>query len=648
MQLSIVLVSLTVGLIGAASYTSGFFQLPKFELPKLPPPCDVSLPQHNINLKRICQDLRKIDPAKNKLIYKLKRQDELNGFALISTNPVELRIIALADPFISHYTHNYLLQAVEAIGSVAKYGLAHHLGKEPINHISEYLSLSNWFQNAMENKGLLTKKLEKYTKLPSRHEDFINNKPAWISDKLFAQQRLAGTNPMSIQRVTNHGEEAMGLDWSKLKKTLNPKFSWDSAVGDALKSTDSLEDAIKQGRIYALRYELCDDMERAPDKTDHDPNRVMWDFFSPIALFASAKRGESNELVPVAIQMDYKPDSRVYTPKDGDNWRIAKLNLQLTDLGYSQMVEHLAKIHYFIEPFCVCLKRTLPPLHPLHQILKYHCREVIIPNTFGTPALTHQLGFMSNLFGYGEAGAKKLIRAARPLSTWEVTDFRGNIKKRGLDDKTLLPYFPYRDDGEKLLDVIESMVKEYVDVYYKSDEDVKNDYELKAYINEVSIQGTGKDGGIGRIEGLPPEIKSKKALREFVSRLICHVTIQHTALNYELADYGQYVPNTPTKLYNDTRVTEGEFSVYRLPNRETAALQSAFVNALASFRYDFLFDYYDKLPHEDGKNIVKKHYETLRGRIQSDLERENKKRLDNGDLTYPYYLPSWMTNGIQT
>lgn len=138
-----------------SSYTSGFFQLPKFELPKLPPPCDVSLPQHNINLKRICQDLRKIDPAKNKLIYKLKRQDELNGFALISTNPVELRIIALADPFISHYTHNYLLQAVEAIGSVAKYGLAHHLGKEPINHISEYLSLSNWFQNAMENKGLV-------------------------------------------------------------------------------------------------------------------------------------------------------------------------------------------------------------------------------------------------------------------------------------------------------------------------------------------------------------------------------------------------------------------------------------------------------------------------------------------------------------
>ena len=75
-----------------------------------------------------------------------------------------------------------------------------------------------------------------------------------------------------------------------------------------------------------------------------------------------------------------------------------------------------------------------------------------------------------------------------------------------------------------------------------------------------------------QIEGLPSKLNSKRELCEFLSRLICHVTIQHTALNYELADYGSYVPDTPTKLYNDTRVKEGEFSVYRLPNRETAAV----------------------------------------------------------------------------
>ena len=77
-------------------------------------------------------------------------------------------------------------------------------------------------------------------------------------------------------------------------------------------------------------------------------------------------------------------------------------------------------------------------------------------------------------------------------------------------------------------------------------------------------------------------------------------------------------------------------------------LQSAFVSALASFRYDTLFDYHDKIDGEAAKRIVRKYYNRLMETVQPDLERENRKRLSNGDLTYPYYLPSWMTNGIQT
>lgn len=36
-------------------------------------------------------------------------------------------------------------------------------------------------------------------------------------------------------------------------------------------------------------------------------------------------------------------------------------------------------------------------------------------------------------------------------------------KKRGLGDRDKLPYFPYRDDGEVILDAISNMVNEYVD-----------------------------------------------------------------------------------------------------------------------------------------------------------------------------------------
>lgn len=35
--------------------------------------------------------------------------------------------------------------------------------------------------------------------------------------------------------------------------------------------------------------------------------------------------------------------------------------------------------------------------------------------------------------------------------------------------------------------------------YYKEDQDVKEDLELQAYLNEVSLDGTGPNGGIGRV-----------------------------------------------------------------------------------------------------------------------------------------------------
>ena len=34
----------------------------------------------------------------------------------------------------------------------------------------------------------------------------------------------------------------------------------------------------------------------------------------------------------------------MYTPNDGDNWMLAKLNVQVTDVGYAQFVVHLGRV----------------------------------------------------------------------------------------------------------------------------------------------------------------------------------------------------------------------------------------------------------------------------------------------------------------
>ena len=52
-----------------------------------------------------------------------------------------------------------------------------------------------------------------------------------------------------------------------------------------------------------------DNLPREPDLTDHDTRWEMWNTYSPIALFASTQDfiTKRNNLVPVAIQMDFKP-----------------------------------------------------------------------------------------------------------------------------------------------------------------------------------------------------------------------------------------------------------------------------------------------------------------------------------------------------
>ena len=96
-----------------------------------------------------------------------------------------------------------------------------------------------------------------------------------------------------------------------------------------------------------------------------------------------------------------------------------------------------------------------------------------------------------------------------------------------------------------------------------------------------------------QIQKFPARIDSKEELCDIVTRIISHLSLQHTACNYPLADYAVYIPNLPTKLYNDTRVKEGEFSVYRLPNRVTSAVGTTFfskiIKIITKFRCPFYF-----------------------------------------------------------
>ena len=125
-------------------------------------------------------------------------------------------------------------------------------------------------------------------------------------------------------------------------------------------------------------------------------------------------------------------DSPVYTPKDGDSWTLAKLNLQVTDYGYNQLVEHLLKVHLLMEPFCVVLKRHLSHEHPLHQMLKFHCRGILVANSLGAPNLLLPFKFTHQILAFGDKGSNQLVVTGYEEASWDDTDFEGNIKVKQL------------------------------------------------------------------------------------------------------------------------------------------------------------------------------------------------------------------------
>ncbi len=69
---------------------------------------------------------------------------------------------------------------------------------------------------------------------------------------------------------------------------------------------------------------------------------------------------------------------------------------------------------------------------------------------------------------------------------------------------------------------------------------------------------------------------------------------------------------------------------------------------LGSMRYDVLFDYGKHLRDDRAKAVVNKCHRQLTTSINAEITARNNKRLAEGKMSYPYFVPKWMPNSIHT
>jgi arachidonate 15-lipoxygenase len=463
----------------------------------------------------------------------------------------------------------------------------------------------------------------------------------WQNDKIFGSQRLGGLNPMTINQVTSDG--AVGIGWPELSPKLSAQIN-DEAIKPFLGADATIAQAIQQNRIYVTDFAPLHDAiasDTAPGWQKGQP------LMAPIALYV--KTDDFPGLQPVAIQQNQTPDSPVYLAYQGQQpgnqyqWLMAKILLQCADLNLNQVVNHLALTHLIEEAFALATHRRLAPQHPLYSLLTKHFAALLVINQLGVVTLINSTGIVQQILEGGLSGSVQLIENAYKNWTFDDMDFPENLKKRGVDSGNILPYYPYRDDGMLIWNLLGQYVQEYLDLYYLSDDDVINDYELQAWAAQL---GGAKDNAAGKVPGFPPQIGTREQLAAIVRRIIWTAGPQHAAVNFPQIDFTTFIPNATGATYTppaEGNVDEAALLRMLAPKEETMVQVKASY-ALAGYHYDQLLNY--DLCSEDGSQaIVKKYYQQLITEVRSEIVARNEQRAGQvGLMGYPYFLPEYIPN----
>jgi len=398
--------------------------------------------------------------------------------------------------------------------------------------------------------------------LPPIAEDFQD-------DEVFALMRVAGPNPLMLERLPAPDD----------------RFPVSDAMFRRVLPGDSLAAAAAEGRLYLADYKILQTVEASSFPVAQKYT------YAPLALFAVEQ--QTGDLVPVAIQCHQEPgpENPVFTPQDGWSWMIAKTVVEIADGNVHEMVSHLGRTHLALEPFAIATHRQLAPNHPLGVLLRPHFEGTFAINDLARLHLVNKGGPVDALLsGTIESS---LALAATGVRTW-VFDRAlppETFRARGVDDVQALPHYPYRDDALLYWAALRRWTAGYLSLYYQTEADLRNDYELAGWAREIVSQRGGRVVGFGQEGG----ITSRDYLADATALILFTASVQHAAVNFPQLDLMTYTPNMPLAGYTSAPGAGGQYTEQDfldiLPPLGMADLQLAVLYILGSIHYTRLGEY---------------------------------------------------------
>ncbi|MBD2509975.1 lipoxygenase [Nostoc muscorum FACHB-395] len=443
-------------------------------------------------------------------------------------------------------------------------------------------------------------------------------------DQVFAYMRVAGYNPVMIERVT----------------TLSDRFPVTDEDYQAVMGTDdSLAAAGLEGRLYLADYKILDG---AINGTFPHEQKYL---YAPLALFALPKGSDPARLLrPIAIQCGQTPDPDypIVTPNSGKYaWLFAKTVVQIADANIHEAVTHLARTHLLIGVFAIATARQLPLTHPLKILLHPHFDSTLAINDAAQRTLIAPGGGVDRLLSASIDNSRVLAVLGLQSYSFNSAILPKQFQQRGVDDPNLLPIYPYRDDALLVWDAIHQWVWDYLNLYYTTDEDIHQDTALQAWAAEISAYDGGRIPDFGEDGG----IKTLNYLIDATTLIIFTASAQHAAVNFPQKDLMGYAAAIPMAGYLPAstlkrEVTEQDY-LNLLPPLDQAQRQYNLLSLLGSVYYNKLGEYQQGYFTDQKIKPLLQAFQSNLQQVEDTIKQRNLHR-----PPYEYLLPSKIPQSI--
>ncbi|XP_044130984.1 hydroperoxide isomerase ALOXE3-like [Bufo gargarizans] len=352
----------------------------------------------------------------------------------------------------------------------------------------------------------------------------------WNEDSFFGYQYLNGANPMKIKKCLQLPENF-------------PVSS--SMVAASLETSTDLEKEIQKGNIFLADYKI---LQGIP-VNDSVNGRKQY-LTAPMCLLW---KDPQDQLLPIAIQLGQTPGEQmpIFLPSDSEwDWMLAKMWVRNAEYQIHQTVYHLLHTHLFAEVFNVATHRQLPCNHPVYKLIIPHLRNTLEINTLARQQLIGPGTIFDQNMAVGKGGIQPLVKKAMEELTYSDLCLPADIESRGLDS---VPDFYYRDDGMMIWDAVERFVSHIVEYYYKSDECVRTDPELQAWVAEIYDKGFLQN----QSSGIPSSLETMSSLVMYLTMVIFRCSAQHASVNSAQFDFYAWMPNGPISMKSPPPTAKG-------------------------------------------------------------------------------------------